>query len=81
MTARPGPRTPSSAAARRASGPPFRFDEVTLRGGLNFTLTTDDGDIGLMGEVAGVSDYAAALAASEQVDSTGRPSTCSRSTR
>jgi len=34
---------------------------------LNFTLTTDVGEINLMGEVAGVGDYAAALAASEQV--------------
>ena len=37
-------------------------------GGLNFTLTTDVGDIDLMGEVAGVGDYAAALAASERVE-------------
>lgn len=49
-------------------GLPFRFDEDTLRGGLNFTLATDIGDIDLMGEVAGVGDYAAALAASERVE-------------
>jgi hypothetical protein len=49
-------------------GLPFRLDEETLRGGLNFTLTTDVGDIDLMGEVAGVGDYAAARAASEQVE-------------
>ncbi|HEU4597977.1 MAG TPA: hypothetical protein VFS10_22815 [Pyrinomonadaceae bacterium] len=49
-------------------GLPFRLDEETLRGGLNFTLATDVGDIDLMGEVAGVGDYAAALAASERVD-------------
>jgi hypothetical protein len=49
------------------SGLPFRFDEETLRGGLNFTLTTNVGDIDLLGEVAGVGDYAAALAASERV--------------
>ena len=50
------------------AGLPFRFDEETLRGGLNFTLTTEVGEIDLMGEVAGVGDYAAALAASEQVE-------------
>lgn len=49
-------------------GLPFRFDEETLKGGLNFTLTTELGEIDLMGEVAGVGDYAAALAASEQVE-------------
>ena len=49
-------------------GLPFRFDVATLRGGLNFTLTTDVGDVDLMGEVAGVGDYAAALAASERVE-------------
>lgn len=49
-------------------GLPFRFDVATLRGGLNFTLSTDVGDIDLMGEVAGVGDYAAALAASERVE-------------
>ncbi|MDQ3746662.1 MAG: nucleotidyltransferase [Acidobacteriota bacterium] len=49
-------------------GLPFRFDEDTLGGGLNFTLTTDVGDIDLLGEVAGVGDYAAALAASERVE-------------
>ena len=47
---------------------PFRFDEETLKGGLNFTLTTDVGDIDLMGEVAGVGDYTATLAASERVE-------------
>lgn len=50
------------------AGLQFRFDEDALRGGLNFTLTTDVGDIDLMGEVAGVGDYAASLAASEQVE-------------
>ena len=50
------------------AGLPFRFDEATLRGGLNFTLATDVGDIDLLGEVVGVGDYAAALAASERVE-------------
>lgn len=49
-------------------GLPFRFDEETLRGGLNFTLTTDLGDIDLLGEVSGIGDYAASLAASAPVE-------------
>ena len=49
-------------------GLPFRFDEETLRGGLNFTLTTDLGDIDLLGEVAGIGDYDAAFAASQPVE-------------
>ena len=43
---------------------PFVWDEQTLQSGTNFTLTTDLGDIDLLGEVAGVGIYAEALAAS-----------------
>jgi hypothetical protein len=50
------------------SGLPFRFDESTLKHGLNFTLTTDLGDIDLLGEVAGIGSYAAALAASQPAE-------------
>lgn len=50
------------------AGLPFRFDEDTLRGGLNFTLSTDLGDIDLLGEVAGIGDYTAAFAASRPVE-------------
>lgn len=49
-------------------GLPFRLDEATLKGGLNFTLTTDIGDIDLLGEIAGIGDYEAALAASMPVE-------------
>lgn len=49
-------------------GLPFRFDAETLRGGLNFTLTTDVGELDLLGEVAGLGDYAATLAASKPVE-------------
>jgi len=49
-------------------GLPFRLDEEALRNGLNFTLTTDLGDIDLLGEVAGVGDYAAALDSSISVE-------------
>ncbi len=34
-------------------GLPFRWDEDTLRRGLNFTLTTSRGDIDLLGEIIG----------------------------
>jgi hypothetical protein len=36
---------------------PFRLDAPTLRSGLNFTLTTDLGDLDLLGEVTGVGGY------------------------
>jgi len=38
-------------------GLPFRWDEDTLRRGLNFTLTTALGDIDLLGEIAGGGRY------------------------
>ena len=53
-------------------GLPFRFDEDTLKGGLNFTLNTDLGDIDLLGEVAGIGDYPTTLAASQPVELFGR---------
>jgi hypothetical protein len=36
---------------------PFRWDARTLRQGLNFTLTTDLGDIDLLGEIVGGGSY------------------------
>ena len=45
-------------------GLPFVWDAETLRRGMNFTLTTDLGDIDLLGEVAGVGGYEEARAAS-----------------
>ncbi len=47
---------------------PFKFDAQTLRNGLNFTLSTDAGDLDLMGEVAGVGAYGAVLANSEDFE-------------
>lgn len=38
-------------------GLPFRWDARTIQGGLNFTLTTDLGDIDFLGEVAGGGTY------------------------
>ena len=41
------------------AGLPFRFDEQTVRAGLNFTLMTDAGAIDLLGEIAGVGGFGA----------------------
>ena len=38
-------------------GLPFKFDEGTMRRGLNFTLTTSLGDIDLLGEIVGGGKY------------------------
>jgi predicted nucleotidyltransferase len=38
-------------------GLPFRWDEATLRRGLNFTLTTALGDLDLLGELTGGGSY------------------------
>jgi hypothetical protein len=37
---------------------PFRLDASALKSGLNFTLTTDLGDLDLLGEVAALGAYA-----------------------
>lgn len=42
-------------------GLPFRWDAATLHRGLNFTLTTDIGDLDLLGEITGGGDYEALL--------------------
>jgi len=36
---------------------PFTFDAATLFNGCNFTLTTDAGDVDLLGEIAGLGGY------------------------
>jgi hypothetical protein len=40
-------------------GLPFRFDAPTITAGLNFTLTSECGPLDVLGEIAGVGDYAA----------------------
>lgn len=57
MVASIGPLNPYLRGA--PPGLPFRFDAETIRGGLNFTLTTDAGPLDLLGELAGVGPYAA----------------------
>jgi predicted nucleotidyltransferase len=43
-------------------GLPFRWEEATLRRGLNFTLTTALGDLDLLGELTGGGSYEDLLA-------------------
>ena len=38
-------------------GLPFRWDAATIKRGLNFTLTTDIGDLDLLGEITGGGGY------------------------
>ena len=42
-------------------GLPFEWTEVTVKSGLNFALTSDIGDIDLLGEIVGGGDYRALL--------------------
>lgn len=49
-------------------GLPFHFDERTVRAGLNFTLTTDLGDLDLLGEVAGGGTYDELLPLTQEAD-------------
>lgn len=48
-------------------GLPFEFDEATVHHGLNFTLSTDLGDIDLLGEVQPLGTYEGVLAASNRM--------------
>jgi len=47
---------------------PFKLDAPTLRSGLNFTLSTDVGDLDLFGEIAGLGDYDRVIEFSEVLD-------------
>lgn len=47
---------------------PFQFDADSLRSGLNFTLTTDLGDVDVLDEIAGLGSYEAALQFSEDME-------------
>jgi predicted nucleotidyltransferase len=50
--------TPSRPYLRGAPpGLPFRWDTATVERGLNFTLTTDVGDLDLLGEIVGGGTY------------------------
>jgi len=57
-------------------GLPFIFDEKTLRAGLNFTLTTNLGDLDLLGEVTGGGKYEDLLPYTNEVESFGVQCLC-----
>jgi hypothetical protein len=46
---------------------PFLWDDRTLASGLNFTLTTDLGDLDILGEIPGVGGYAEVLTGSSEL--------------
>jgi len=52
-------------------GLPFIFDEKTVRNGLNFTLSTNLGDLDLLGEVAGGGSYQQLLPFSDEMEAFG----------
>ena len=47
------------------AGLPFHFDTETIARGLNFTLSTDLGDIDLLGDVSGLGEFASVKAVSD----------------
>ena len=57
-------------------GLPFRLDVPTLQSGLNFTLTTDLGELDLLGDVPGGGRYEDLLADSETLDLFGVSCLC-----
>jgi predicted nucleotidyltransferase len=52
-------------------GLPFRWDDATIRAGLNFTLTTSHGDLDFLGEVSGGGNYEQLLPFSEEAEAFG----------
>lgn len=52
---------------------PFIFDAKTLEMGLNFTFSTDVGDIDLLGEIKGIGNYNDVLKHSETLEIYGIP--------
>lgn len=57
-------------------GLPFRFDEKTIDLGLNFTLTTDLGDVDLLGEIVGGGTFEDLLPASVEMTLYGTGCLC-----
>ena len=57
-------------------GLPFRLDVPTLQSGLNFTLTTDLGELDLLGEVSGGGRYEDLVADSETLNLFGVSCQC-----
>ncbi len=57
-------------------GLPFVFDAVTIKNGLNFTLTTKLGDLDLLGEVIGGKTYEDLLPHAEEIEVFGVKCLC-----
>jgi predicted nucleotidyltransferase len=57
-------------------GLPFRLDEQTVKKGLNFTLTTTQGPIDLLGEMAGVGGYTELEGRTVEIDFFGATYRC-----
>jgi len=57
-------------------GLPFEWSVATIERGLNFTLTTDLGDLDLLGEIPGGGDYDALRRQAVEVDLFGRRCLC-----
>ena len=54
-----------SVLASAPPGLPFRWDAATIQRGLNFTLTTDLGNLDVLGEIVGGGNYDALVASTE----------------
>jgi predicted nucleotidyltransferase len=59
-----------------SEGLPFRLDTPTMTNGLNFTLTTDEGDLDLLGEMIGGGTYEQLLPQAVHVGVYGRKCYC-----
>jgi predicted nucleotidyltransferase len=57
-------------------GLPFQWDERTIRGGLNFTLITNLGELDLLGEITGGGGYEALLPHTQELDIFGVKCPC-----
>jgi len=57
-------------------GLPFAFDAPTIAAGLNFTLTTDAGDLDLLGEISGGGTYTDLVDAAIRIEIFGRQCRC-----
>ena len=69
-----GPHGPYLRGAPR--GLPFKWDESTVRMGLNFTLVTSLGDVDLLGEVAGGGTYKSLLPHAAEAEAFGTKFLC-----
>jgi hypothetical protein len=58
------------------AGLPFRFDDATVKRGLNFTLTTTLGDLDLLGEIVGGGGFDALASETVELDLFGLRCLC-----